>query len=492
MAKHIIIVYLIIFINTLLHSSIYQITTEEKLKKIISINTIESGESTKEWSLFLYGILQLRAENEKYFHYIQTEYQNLSSLSMINKSDNVPSHIIIYGSMNTFGSGINISLSAMDNITKKNIVSINRTIDKDYYDNISSFASDFINLLKKKSADYSELFHEKILDYSENGNDIQKELAGYITSQERKLLYDNYTAGSSTYFFPIVYGKNNITIGDLNSDFTAVIDNLEFHSKDKILTLYFDQYEKNEAEITLYRSADNDKKFPYSITIPLEKISVFKFIRTYENRKIVSSKLYLDFLNTVTTSGYSGVELTAGFVLPPDSEIRHSVYIKTSFEFDAAGLISKNTDMPNMTLRAGTGYQYHLYIMRLLSINFGFEAGGEISFISNIIENRVNFNFNKYTAAFPAFYAGIPFTIEAYSGSNITFIAGFTPTFRLISKGVLYNSTIWAGNFQKENTDAGLFNPDIKIRKLSETDPTYSAGLFLYNMPVRIGVRIKL
>jgi len=469
----------------------------QPLTRTISIINIENkskNPKTSDHINFLSGLIELNISGAPNLTYAKTDSLPVTAFSVHKLSKEIEKHILIYGTVYNTGNTFYFTLTAWDNILNKNSIQKKITISTNYYEELTDFASNFVREIQEYASTYSEVLFQTVIELSQSTDIIKKNLADYLLQQNNAIVYDYYTTNNMHHAFPVLFGKINIRFTNPeNIDFIIEIDGIQFNSSENMLTLCFDRQPSNvkPADFIFYTIDDTEMKNQKKISLIMNKGVITNSIPNYKFNTITQAHGYVDFSNTITTLGYTGFDIQCGMVFPKMTEIQHSVYIKFAGEANLLNAISDLSLPPDFIFRTALGYRFHQYIFRTIGINFGLEAGGEISITKRLTENSKILHTAVSSAGFPAFYVGFPINIEFPSSSMVSFIAGFTPTLRLVQQSYLYENVIWIGNLEREQGFSDIFKYKIHNELQNDQTPQYGLNLFVYNMPINIGFRVK-
>jgi hypothetical protein len=214
-----------------------------------------------------------------------------------------------------------------------------------------------------------------------------------------------------------------------------------------------------------------------------------KYVSFSGSKEIGEHSFYVDNSFSFSTSGCLGYDLKLGLGLPMNSGLENSIYFKFMGGpkvFNAVETKSGiNLDYPHLKLRVGLGFEHIFYIKNLLGIQMGVEVGGEFNFFAFIISNKDRISVpGQMIFGCPSIYYSFPVGLQFFVTSNVGMFFGVEPILRLVVQSFIFDGKVFFQNLDGTR-GAGFSNFRVQSEFLT-------VDLFLYDMPIYIGLRIKI
>lgn len=252
---------------------------------------------------------------------------------------------------------------------------------------------------------------------------------------------------------------------------------IDLNSVDK-LKIFYSEREKRAISLIL---SPGPKVVEHQIKLPAEK-APFK------------SRFALDISYSQTTGGYMGSDINLSLGFKKRRAFSDSLYFRWHFSLKTLHLAEQNIDplkATNFRFKTGVGYRHQFNLNGLLSIGTGVETGIEFYLLKKLYYSIFSYeSADIYFPGFPTFYLSIPFYIEILPFSRVSIFAAVEPTFRVISKVIYHDGYVWRDNFEIDGYEENYFR--ITLERYDYSSPYTALDLFLNDIPITIGIRVKI
>ena len=330
---------------------------------------------------------------------------------------------------------------------------------------------------------------------------INKFLSKDKMSKNRRQIIENLLNQTEAYWNIIIkrakfkqvlkipFAKNIIIfISEFSEDYAISIDGKIYEYKSKVKIMAFDNQAGKTREFKIYNK--DNKPITYKYTQKNDYDVNIKYIRSFLGKGENKYSIFIDNIFNGSTSGYMGYDFRIGLGLPLRSSLENNIYIRTFIgpkginyvEIKDGIIVDKQT---HLKLKFGMGYEHVFFIKNFIGIHIGFEAGAEINFYSFLIKNNEKLKLGTMIFGCPSIYYSIPFAIQFFANKKISFIIGVEPILRLVMNSFYYDDIFWLESLD-ETRGAGF-------KQLRHQVSDYlTLDLFFYDMPIIMGMRIKI
>ncbi|MCK5617094.1 hypothetical protein KAR91_85315, partial [Candidatus Pacearchaeota archaeon] len=397
---------------------------------------------------------------------------------------------VVFGKYEIIDNAISFFINSLDVITLEEVVNINIKGQTGF--DILRYINDIAQEVSSKIISQQTMYNKKL---------INKFLSKDKMSKNRRQIIENLLNQTEAYWNIIIkrakfkqvlkipFAKNIIIfISEFSEDYAISIDGKIYEYKSKVKIMAFDNQAGKTREFKIYNK--DNKPITYKYTQKNDYDVNIKYIRSFLGKGENKYSIFIDNIFNGSTSGYMGYDFRIGLGLPLRSSLENNIYIRTFIgpkginyvEIKDGIIVDKQT---HLKLKFGMGYEHVFFIKNFIGIHIGFEAGAEINFYSFLIKNNEKLKLGTMIFGCPSIYYSIPFAIQFFANKKISFIIGVEPILRLVMNSFYYDDIFWLESLD-ETRGAGF-------KQLRHQVSDYlTLDLFFYDMPIIMGMRIKI
>lgn len=471
---------------------------------------------------------------------INSEDQDLKDSSI---SEKYGAQLVISSLLYKIGDTYTFSIKTYDYIAGQNTVTRNEQFNSDFLDNISSITLKTIDNISERYKIYNSSEIKSIYTLLDEDSSGVNRIASHFIEQDDRFLFENIKKNKLEYQIPVINSRDNfIFYSNEPVEFGVLINDRVYYSQNEILVLnvqaenideettekiefklikdlvkYREEIsskenqqtnDEDESDITQNDETPDNQSDKVNTSINKTKYQILSYnvnnkfnvisknILFFTDLQRPAKNIFIDNSAVLTTNGFMGGEFRLGIGVPFNGTLEAAVYFRFAalyklftFSDNETSLKLSNYNMP-YNLAMGFGFRYGFYFNNIILIEPAVEVGIEMSLAKGIIMEDGDHYFSEYSMVFPGLYFAFPISIEVPANSPVTFILGVSPTIRILQKIFTEDNVIWLSDYEFYDSKLSDFEQVF--------DPAYDGlahialDLFFYNMPIRIGLRIKI
>lgn len=396
--------------------------------------------------------------------------------------------IIVEGSFSIIENYIYIYYMAHDMITGVVMCEgmIKAVVNEGIYQRINFFINDLSTKLYEEALTYNKVLLKTLFsDSDENKTMLIEQL-----KKQRGTIWNVVVKKDGIKKYVTVPFAERVVVFIRESDdiYTVVHNEREYTSSDSVITVELDG--DNDAENIFSIGLTEDETVTYRYKPKTAYDVNIKYIKIAGHPIKKGHSFYVDNLAVFTTAGYAGYDIRLGMGLPVmRSRLTDNLYFKCFVAPKVINVIELETksylDDPHLKINLALGYEHIFLIKNLMSINIGLEVGIELYYYSFVVKNYERYAFDRMVSGPVSIYYGFPLVLQFFANKKVSLIFGTEFVLRLVLNTYMYNNKVYL-EYLDESRGSGF---EFARRQV---DDYLTLDLFLYDMPVFIGVRVKL
>lgn len=398
---------------------------------------------------------------------------------------------VIFGKYSIDDKTINIFAYSYDVIIQELVLETSVSGNKglDIFKYFNTFSQEIANRTFEELTKYRKKMIDKIISRSKLEK-TRKALIDNILNQSNK--YWNYLIDreNKKEFIEIPFGKNVVVfVSEQTKNYKVEINGNINNEQNNIKIFSFKNKVGTKRNFLI--TDENNTTAEYKYTQRSEYEVDVKYIVFSAIEKIGIYNMYVDTLLSLSTAGYIGFDLKLGMGLPLKSRLNNSIYFRFMLGPKAINAVETNDkgiylDYPHLKLKFGFGFEHVFFIKNMLGINLGLEIGTELNFFSFLTKNKERASVTgKLIFGAPSVYYAIPIGLQFFVTKKFGLVINVEPIFRLVVNTFVFDNKIFFEDLD-ETRGAGF-------EFLRQNVGNYLIlDLFFFDMPITIGMRIKI
>lgn len=391
--------------------------------------------------------------------------------------------ILVTGELTEVGGNLTFRVVVTDRLFDRNIIKERYSLGDDVISGIDRIT---INLTRQLFEYYSVYRKELISRISALSHSSQKDkrlMAEQLLSQKNAFLDYSMSSSKQKKVLPLIFNQSALIFAaEEETTYTVFYGEEQFRSKDGIVVLSFPDDKREDRQFIIKKEGESDILFNYR---PKERFQVLVENLIFFNSKIIDqSRFYLDFNFIVTTKFSIGADMKFGIGLLKEGKLENNLYGRMQFNYRPVDKFAY------FRLKFGAGYQHIFFIKNIIGFMPGIEIGFEFYLLKAVQVLNTIFHFDgKYLFGMPTLYISFPLLWEFPSNLKYSLIFGVEPIFRIIPKMMYYDGFAWLEDYYINFIYPSYMRVTIPV---DGNDSAMALDLFFYDMPIILGVRVKI
>lgn len=391
--------------------------------------------------------------------------------------------ILVSGELSEAGGRLTFKVVVTDRLFDRNIIKERYSLGDDVISGIDRIT---VNLTRQLF-DYYSVYRKELINrisaLSHSSQRDKRQMAEQLLSQEEAFLDYSMSSSKQKKVLPLIFNRASLIFAaEEETVYTVFYGEEQYKSKDGIVVLSFPDDKREDRQFIIKKEGESDILFNYR---PKERYQVLVENLIFFNSKIIGqSRFYLDFNFVVTTKFSIGADMKFGVGLLKGGKLENNLYGRVQFNYRPVDKFAY------FRLKFGAGYQHIFFIKNIIGFMPGIEIGFEFYLLKAVqVLNTIFYFDGQYLFGMPTLYISVPLLWEFPSNLKYSLIFGIEPIFRIIPKMMYYDGFAWLEDYYINFIYPSHMRLTIPV---DGDDSNMALDLLFYDMPIILGVRIKI